>query len=217
MATLLLILTVTAAAANAEPLRITLYDKTQTPAGVMGSAVEGLRRILRSAGIQADIVTGDPSATEATVVDYNPPPDAGCRNVHEMALDIVSAPRGLRPGVLGLALPKSTTGLQARVFADHVAEAATRETREYASVLAHAIAHETGHVLLRADAHEKHGLMASIWTKDEYARMTATRNLLFTSEQSRRMRATLNGGVCSHTEARTSPTLRSFQVHGLPE
>jgi hypothetical protein len=53
---------------------------------------------------------------------------AACRARREIALDILPvAPRGLGSAVLGIALPLSRTGLNVRVFYDHVREASERQ------------------------------------------------------------------------------------------
>jgi hypothetical protein len=41
-------------------------------------------------------------------------------------------------------------------------------------VLAHALTHELGHVLLRSDLHEKSGLMKAIWTESDWQRAAVT-------------------------------------------
>ena len=97
----------------------------------------------------------------------------------DIALCIVVTPRGLQAGSLGRAMPLSTTGLNTRVFVDHVATTAFRENRSFGNVLAHAMAHEIGHVLLRSAGHEGHSIMASPWTTREYDQMTVLRTMTF--------------------------------------
>ena len=69
-----------------------------------------------------------------------------------------------------------------------------------AELLAHVIAHEIGHVLLRTFDHAKSGLMSSHWSATEYSRMSAG-HLLFTREQSREMIRNLAGDGCPQTSA----------------
>ena len=96
---------------------------------------------------------------------------------------------------MGMAVPLATEGLNARVFGDHVRDTASRQNREYATVLAHAMAHEIGHVLLRSGNHAQRGLMSSVWTDFEYWWM-ARGLLLFTGDQAKAMRASLTGAGC---------------------
>jgi hypothetical protein len=52
-----------------------------------------------------------------------------------------------------MAQPLARVGLSVRIFYDHVQYAAEKNNRQDALVLAHVIAHEIGHVLLRSNAH----------------------------------------------------------------
>jgi hypothetical protein len=193
--------------ASAEQLRITVYDDAKLNGRIMDQASDQLRRIFRQANIETVMVTGDPAAAEGSLIVYtdrrNPQRrhKMVCRARRDIALNIVAALRGVRPSVLGMALPLSNEGLNVRIFADRVSETAFRENRPFANVLAHAIAHEVGHVLLRTEAHEHHGIMAGFWTTREYDHMTASRMMLFTREQSARMRDTLAGTGCEEFAA----------------
>jgi hypothetical protein len=88
---------------------------------------------------------------------------------------------------------------------DHVAEKMAREHRHqvlarlagagwlYAGkhqLLAHAVAHEIGHVLLQQDAHSPTGLMRALWDRNDLQAMMAGQ-LGFTREESERVRAEL--------------------------
>lgn len=195
---------IAAGVASAQQLHVTVYDKAQLPAGVIEDVSRQVRRIFGQAGISVNTVSGDPGSAEASVVVYNPPPrspseyhQAACRARRDIAVDILAeAPFGFSKGTLGLALPFADVGLNVRVFADHAAEAASRQSRPYAAILAHAIAHECGHVLLKANGHEPYGLMASVWQKYEWGLMTFGQVMFFTREQSQRMRATLTRDGC---------------------
>jgi hypothetical protein len=94
-----------------------------------------------------------------------------------------------------MALPNAQVGVNAMVFANHVGYAALLHSRPYDAVLACAIAHELGHVLLRSNAHEAYGIMGAVWTRKEYHAINV-RAMLFTREHSRRMRTTLRGAGC---------------------
>jgi hypothetical protein len=72
-----------------------------------------------------------------------------------------------------------------------------RENRTHAAVLAHVIAHEIGHVLLRTNGHNPRGLMSSPWTDFEYGNIL--RGLMFfTADQSKTMRMALSGAGCAN-------------------
>ena len=102
--------------------------------------------------------------------------------------------------ILGVAVPLAREGLNARVFDEHVRDLAVRQSRDYASLLAHVMAHEIGHVLLRGAIHSRSGLMSAVWTEAEYKWM-ARSMMFFTGDQSKAMRASLSGVGCPATSA----------------
>jgi hypothetical protein len=184
-------------------LRITVYDQAHLTRGVTQTAFYQLRMIFRQAGIAIELVAGDSAANEASLFTYPglPPKgheqEAACRARRDIALKITSAsPRGLRKTVLGIAAPLAVTGLNVRVFNDHVHAAALRGDRQYANVLSCTIAHEIGHVLLRSSDHAKWGLMSDIWSEHEYAQMAVAGVMFFTRDESERMLMNLRGIGC---------------------
>ena len=187
--------------ASAE-LRITLYDQARLPPEAIESAFDQLRVVFHQSGIAIKLVVGDPAADEAHLFTYNPMPpgyeqEAACRARRDIALRLFDiSPAGLRETVLGMASPLARTGVNVRVFTDHVREAAFRHNRPYAIVLSYVIAHEIGHVLLRNSEHEQHGLMSSVWTGHEYSRMMDTAVMFFTGDESQKMLMTLRGMGC---------------------
>jgi hypothetical protein len=198
----ILIATLLVAVGNAEQLRITVYDKAGLQPGLGSAVLPQISRIFRDAGISVEWVTGALVNPEASLVMYEPAagvsdPGPACRARRDIALDILPvAPPGLSDRVLGMSHPLARTGLNARVFDNHVRQASFRTNQPHETVLAHAIAHEIGHVLLRSTSHDGHGLMSSSWSGREYEWMTKEA-LRFTSDQSRQMRLTLSGAVCS--------------------
>jgi hypothetical protein len=184
-------------------LRITVYDQAQLPQALKQRAFDQLRLVFHQAGIDIDLAVGDSAADEASLFMYiGLPPkgheqEAACRARRDIALKItdMSAP-GLPETVLGIASPLTPAGLNVRVYTHRIREAALRHNRPYASVLSYAIAHEIGHVLLRSNAHDKWGLMSSVWTEREYAQMADTGVLFFTGDESKRMLMSLRM-VCS--------------------
>ena len=126
--------------------------------------------------------------------------ELACHARRDIALGILPSAVGIKEQVLGMAQPLSRTGLNVRIFDDHIREAAARENRTYATVLSHAMAHEIGHVLLRSNTHAAGwGLMSDVWTDHEYDRM-GKEALFFTAGESRTMRATLSGAACTSVE-----------------
>jgi hypothetical protein len=205
---------------GAEQLRITVYDKAKTPDEVRMAVADNLRHIFRQSGIDIEWVAGDLGAPEASVMIYEPlgtghDLELACRARRDIALDIIpGAVPGIREQVLGMAQPLSHAGLNVRIFDDHIRKASEKEDRTYATVLSHAIAHEIGHVLLRSNTHGGRGLMSDVWTGREYDWM-AKGALVFTVEDSRRMRATLSGAECS--SANLTPTRGISEIRNPEE
>jgi hypothetical protein len=190
---------------NAEQLRITVYDKAQVSDQVREAMAFSLRRIFRQSGIEIGWVAGVPGAPEATSMIYEPfrrghELELACHARRDIALDIFpAAVPGVKKQVLGMAQPLTRTGLNVRIYDEHIRQAAARENRSYASVLSHAIAHEIGHVLLRSNTHAGRGLMSDVWTDREYDWM-GKEALYFTDRESRKMRMMLSGAACSSFE-----------------
>jgi hypothetical protein len=190
-------------AASAAQLRITVYNQALLAKEVSRQAFDDVRKILKASGVDIQLMDGDPRAEEAMLITYPEPPrrggelEAACLARRDIALEIVAeAPLGRKASVLGTAQPFARKGLNVRVFADRIAAAADRQNRSYSSVLAHVMAHEIGHVLLRTNDHsDAYGLMAPVWTDWEYGQMG--RGLMFFNRsQSQAMHVGLEGVNC---------------------
>lgn len=191
--------------ADAVQLRITVYDQAHLPNPVSKAAFEMVGQIFRESAIDVELVPGDLESAEASLVAAAGMPrpgterEASCRARRDIALEIVAqTPPTRGRTILGMAEPFAREGLNARVFYDHVQDAAARENRDPASVLAHAIAHEIGHVLLRTTSHIPVGLMSAVWSDREYGWMSRSM-LFFTREQGKVMRDVLRGTNCDVT------------------
>jgi hypothetical protein len=115
--------------------------------------------------------------------------EAGCRDVrgpHDLVVRIVPRPIGPIPKAdsvstresltdpdlqLGFATFDSATrrGVLATVFHDRVHAVALRADLDYRVLMARAMAHEVGHLLLPASGHGATGLMRAVWTDAELA------------------------------------------------
>jgi hypothetical protein len=198
----LLIAAMMLGSAQAGQLRITVYDRAHLPRLVSEAAFDSLRQIFHRSGIEIELVTGDPTSREASLLTSPGTPRKGseretaCRARTDIALEIVAVtPPTRKNTMMGMAEPFAWEGLNARVFDDHVRDAAARQNRDHAAVLAHAIAHEIGHVLLRSSTHSQRGLMSAMWTDLEYDWM-ARGLMFFAGDQSKVMRSVLSGAGC---------------------
>lgn len=192
-------------AAGAEELKITVYDQAEVPVATLAEAGRALHQIFSGSGISVRLITGDPSAPESSLFLYSnfPGKQAACSARREIALQIVDtgAP-GLNRSILGVAQPLAAAGLNVRIYDDRVQNAAVGRNQSHGVVLAHVIAHEIGHVLLRDGGHGSRGLMSARWGDHEY-RWMKFGALSFTEGESRRMRESLNGTGCPASEATT--------------
>src|SRR6185503_480208 len=94
-------------------------------------------------------------------------------------------------GVMGKTLgDEHEMGRAAYVFKDRVVQIAHRRHQDVAQVLAYAIAHEMGHVLLPRPAHALEGIMRAEWNGDDL-RHIASGALRFTPAQATQMKSTL--------------------------
>jgi hypothetical protein len=193
--------------AQAAQLRITVYDQAHLPKQVSQFVFDQLRQVFHQAGIEIEVVAGDATAAEASLITVPATPRRGseqetaCRARRDIALEIVGNTQTFRKdSILGVAVPLAREGLNARVFDEHVRDLAVRQSRDYATLLAHAMAHEIGHVLLRSSAHIRSGLMSAVWTDAEFKWM-ARSMMFFTGDQSKAMRASLSGIGCPAASA----------------
>jgi len=192
-------------AAGALQLRVIVYDKANLSRDMRSEAFDHLRRIFRQSKIAVEIVAGDLSAEEPSVMNYSQAPfpgrekEAACSARRDIALDIIpGALPGLAAGILGMSQPLAKAGLNVRIYYDHIQNVAAHGNVPLASLLAHAIAHEIGHVLLRSGDHSDWGLMSSVWGHREYELME--RGLLsFERDKSGRMLENLRGEGCPAT------------------
>jgi len=87
---------------------------------------------------------------------------------------------------LGVSFAGHGGGAYATVFLQASKEAAAAANVPWVVVLAHAAAHETGHLLLGDQTHTPRGLMKATWNRNDYEDMVQNR-LHFTDEQARQL------------------------------
>lgn len=108
--------------------------------------------------------------------------------VSQLKLQFLRAtPRSTFPGALGYALPCARFGVTVTVFVDRCEEVMYHTLASLPKILAHAMAHEIGHVLLASNEHSDSGIMRGLWTRADW-RTVAASHMTFLSEQAERMR-----------------------------
>jgi len=152
-------------------LTVRTYQVTAVPSRDWNAVVRSATEILDRAGIDVDWVHCSPNASGLEALP------ARCTMPYrgnEVSLRIVrrpaSAVRGNMP--LGDSMVDASThsGILATIYLDHVGRLARQARVSATTVMARAIAHELGHLLLGTSTHSAYGLMRPTWTPDELAR-----------------------------------------------
>lgn len=157
---------------------VLVYDAAQVAPELLLKARNDVVRIFREAGIQLRWLNCLPSPGECPeVLD------------HTMLVLRIAAVRGaLDDGEsTGLAVLAPEGGVRFYVFYDAVERIATPNVKAPV-ILAHAIAHEIGHLLLRLRGHTPTGLMHGRWGAQELHKAVMG-SLVFSTEQAAKMRA----------------------------
>jgi|KBSSwiStaDraftv2_1062776.scaffolds.fasta_scaffold206853_2 hypothetical protein len=161
---------------------VRVYDMATANAAGRAGALHEAAQALASAGISVD--WRDCSRGGAS----HP-----CRTVRDAGDLVVRIMRTRAPGTaeLGFAAvdPSGRATVIATVYSDVVREVASRTGLDEHVLLGRAIAHEIGHLLLRAPGHGGSGLMRPLWTDAELA-ANRPADWAFTDEESRRLQAT---------------------------
>jgi len=86
--------------------------------------------------------------------------------------------------------PTGRANVMATIYRDRVLAVTRRAGLEYSDLLGRAMAHEIGHLLLRAPGHGRSGLMRGVWTDAELVQ-NRHEDWLFTEPERRRMQTTI--------------------------
>lgn len=188
-------------------LDVHIYDWANVPASTLERTSEALTRIFRLSGIELRWIVEPPDSPEARkVVLVNPPRpgrelQATCAARRDIALSILpDSLARLKRGVLGYAEPLAPSGINATVYYARVVDAAVEHGVQPHTVLAHAIAHEIGHVLLRTASHRKGGLMSGGWDAGQFRRIRES-GMFFDKSDARLMLAQVQGEGCPQSVA----------------
>ncbi len=153
-------------------------------------------RIFAGAEIEVNWAEGGLDDTASLVTDFsaNNSSPAGCKAAgygHELRLQLLAhAPPGVSPQTLGYSLPCAAFGIDSTIFIDSCEGVTYQVPASFSKVLAYAMAHELGHVLLRSSEHTQTGLMRAQWDKTAWRR-AMVRGIPIDGEQARRMRTEL--------------------------
>jgi hypothetical protein len=157
-------------------LIIRVYDTTDTASSVRSEAIRTAAEIVEDAGIPVEWRDCTSMSTESLCQDVRPGRDLIVRIMPEVtpsasfrgsALQLRTVPgRNLQLGV-AVINPVTLSGEMATIFQEQVRAVARRSGVDDAKLLGRAVAHEVGHLLLRAREHSPTGIMRGAWTVDE--------------------------------------------------
>ena len=180
-------------AANAQDsgrptLRVSLFNDARIPPLTLLRAEKVTTQIFAASGISIDWLN-------CGRLTENDPERAACSQASfpsHLHVRIQPHSLNLNPSTLGLSYSgQNGTGQQADIFYAGVALLEQCNHADSAILLGTVIAHELGHLLLGADSHAPAGLMRPFWNADDLSRSAFTQ-LVFTPEQSRKLRARLD-------------------------
>jgi hypothetical protein len=165
-------------------ITVRVRDYARVPPTTLEQAERQAAAILREAGIQ--IVWAERAA--AGVRSSNQDEVQSADRLADVALGILTSSMAGKlafPGEkLGFALPcaPDESACIADVFYQRVEELAARSRTPLPRVLACAVAHELGHLLLGANSHSERGIMRAGWRPADFEPKAAA-NLLFTASE----------------------------------
>jgi hypothetical protein len=163
----------TASAADGHII-IRIYDTGAAPPDLRAAAIRAAAAILEEAGVAAAWHDCTDGLTTACQTPRSPRdlivrimPTAGASHIPGAAE--LHANVGDSDLPLGFAVvdPSTRTGAMATIFQDQVLMVARRNGADASELLGRTLAHEVGHLLLRAMGHSRTGLMRAVWTDAE--------------------------------------------------
>jgi hypothetical protein len=183
------------AAAGPPLIAVVAYNQAGMAADTLARAKSEVKRIYGEAGI--DVTWMDPAAPEPAGV---------------FAIQLLIRRRAVNgsDSVMGKTIGDThLTGGSAFIYCDRVLRSAHEREQDVARLLAYAMAHEMGHLLLGAAAHSPSGIMRSAWDGDDL-RHIASGSMGFTAGQAKAIRAKASD-CCAATADRSSAGLPRWQ------
>jgi hypothetical protein len=154
---------------------VTAYDQASVPPQAMNRAKLTVTYICAAAGVQ--VIWMNPSATQSIPAGF--------------AIRLLIRSRAVNGAswVMGMTLGDThDTGGLAFVFYDRVLQSAHERELDVAKLLAYAMLHEMGHLLLPPPAHTSSGIMRATWNNDDLRRII-NGSMQFTTAQQSAIRA----------------------------
>jgi hypothetical protein len=170
-------------------ITLQVYNSALVAPDILAAAETDVTRIFRAAGITVFWFNCSLSESEAAA---NPICTAPCPP-NRLAVRINSEmPEDLPETSLGVAF--TDTGIYATIYYPRIEQYVKRGIANQWQILAHAISHEIGHLLLGPAAHARVGIMRGTWTSADLHSI-AMGALLFSPWESKVMREAVIRGV----------------------
>ncbi len=183
---------------------ISVYDRAGVPSELLIAAEEEARRIFQRAGVETIWL----NCSEPLVAGESR--TVGCGTVGSGHLVAEILPRAnserlrFHLEVLGIALlTYKGGGFYCYLFYDRIARLTEEHLLKH-KLLAHVLAHETGHLMLGSNSHSLNGIMSGQWGP-EGLRRVSTGTLSFHSSESKHMRQRLNAFVADRNALNSKP------------
>jgi hypothetical protein len=202
-------------------VQIRIFNVARVPRRDLSQAKREATRIFAEAEMDVNWAEGSLQDSASLTADFsaNNSSPAGCKvagHARELRLQLLPhAPHGVDSRTLGFSLPCAAFGIDSTIFIDKCEGVTFQTPASFTKVLAYAIAHELGHVLLRSSEHSQTGLMRARWDRTTWIR-AAVRGIPIDLEQARSMRIELaRMESLPTTENARWATVRLHDVQGV--
>jgi hypothetical protein len=203
-----------AAGGDEEPRpKITLwvYNYARVPTPILVSAEGEAQKIFREVGVETEWLDCRLSAAEPRTAAYQRPLTTLDLILRLLPPSMAQTIAVQNNEVFGMALTvDGTPATDAFIFYQRVLDLARTGYIYEQEILAAAMAHEIGHLLLGSNSHSSTGIMRAKWNRDELE-LARLRRLLFTPDQSKLIRANVLARVQTRATG-TTPTV-ALQVY----
>ena len=153
--------------AQSSAVQVEVYDYADLKPGSLHSVVALTQQILAGAGLSVQVKLCRGSLAVSC--------DGQSGLSRNLEVRVVAGGSKTKDSVLRSPLGQSMAdhqgGTYASIFMERIQDAAAEANVPWDTVLAYAVAHEVGHLLLGADAHTPRGLMKGNWDRKDYEAM----------------------------------------------
>ena len=167
-----------------------LQSGRRVPPATLDRAIREADRIFQAAGVEMEwIKCGVDNQNAAKAQECEEPAGPLALNLR-IALRHDQGSSRVEDTFFGVAQPYQDGGVHATLFYQHIDSFATAGSASRSLVLAHTMAHETGHLLLWSNSHSPTGIMQASWRRADLKAIEQGQ-LAFSPSEAESMRANL--------------------------